>query len=354
MDSFQDYHGESSGSGNPKERPKLSLDKSLFSPFVAHSLKVQGRSGFLNESACYNPKYNLIIACPGNSTVQFYDATTFEPCKTRGFLKLKGSVMQISFQPEIDTYLLGCASGLIYQYNVSKNELKELKRLKKEVLEITFLDSTFYALSLDESDKLYVGNVNDGTVVKFDLRCDASYGLHHLSKRKLLFSGLQNGFVRIYRTNSLPHLKAIGSIKTKGWTMFVQSFHVNGKEYLITANDSSRVKIWHLVKGQMRLLKVLQNEEGEFCSLVYLENYKMLATSCQDHAIKFWRFPSMKLEKTIELGEGRVQSLFLIKERNMIGVTNGDERRIDFIQLHHHIQENSLIMLGMLLPQKDY
>ena len=336
MESFQHHHEVSSGSGDPKEMQQIFLNQSLFSPFVVNTLKVQGDVGFLYHSACYNPKYNLIIACPSNTTMQFYDANTFEPCEKRGVRKLD-SVSQMSFHPENDTYLLGCMSGPIYKYNVSKNELETLGKLDGTIFEITFLDSTFYAFSLLESEKLYVGNLNNGFVLKFDLNSTPSFGLHHLSKEKLLFTGLSNSYVKAFRTNKLPHLKAICSVRTKGWTLGIQSFNVNGKEYVVAAGEDQTVRIWHLVKGRVRLLKVIHNK-SEFCSLICLENYKMIATSCKDNSLRFWRFPSMKLEKVVSLSEGAFH-LFLVKEKNMIGVTNENESKIEFVQLHRHLQE---------------
>jgi len=274
----------------------------------------------------------MVIACPGY-TVQFYDATTFKPCKKREALKLQAAVMRISFQPETDTYLLGCRSGPIYKYNISKNELKMLERMDDTVLGITFLDSGFYALSLLDSKKLYIRNLDDETMLEFDLRRYASYGLHYLSKRKLLFAGLENGFVRVYRINKLPHLKVICSVRTKGWTLALQSFTVNGKEYVVTISEDQTVRIWHLLKGKMRLLKVLYNGRG-FRSLVYLENYKMIAIAYEPSEISFFRFPSMKLERKVELKKDGLNHLFVMKDKNMIGATNDSEGFIDFIQLH--------------------
>ena len=100
---------------------------------------------------------------------------------------------------------------------------------------------------------------------------------------------------------------------------------------MITGSGNSPMKIWHFLKGKMRLLKVLQEEDVS--SLVYLENYKMIATTCESKEIKFWRFPSMKLEKKINFSED-TRDLFLVKEKNLIGRTNLGEYKIEFVKLH--------------------
>ncbi len=49
--------------------------------------------------------------------------------------------------------------------------------------------------------------------------------------------------------------------------------------------------------------------------------------------IHFFRFPSMKLEKTVYLKTGGMHFAFVMKEKNMVGVTN-EKGEIEFIQLH--------------------
>ncbi len=105
----------------------------LFSPFIVKTLKPEGGSYSHFGSACYNQEHNLIIACPADKTIQCYDATTFEPQQDKKILKLRGSVVEMSLQPETDSYLLGCSPGFIYEYNVSKNKFKMLKQFGKKV-----------------------------------------------------------------------------------------------------------------------------------------------------------------------------------------------------------------------------
>ncbi len=92
------------------------------------------------------------------------------------------------------------------------------------------------------------------------------------------------------------------------------------------------MKIWHLVKGRMRLLKVFRDSYG-IHSVVYLESYKMIAIASNTNSVKFFSFPCMKLEKTVDLSQNGSHFLFLMKDKNMVGVTSQNEKLIEFIQL---------------------
>ncbi len=82
----------------------------------------------------------------------------------------------------------------------------------------------------------------------------------------------------------------------------------------------------------MRMLKVIRCECTPH-SVVYLENYKMVAISYEANYVKFFSFPCMKLERTVYLDDDGRHYLFLMKEKNMIGVTSYNKNLIEFIQL---------------------
>jgi len=227
-------------------RNQNSLPKPFFSPFLVTPLKVQGDGRFLNDSACYNSKYNMVTACSSNRTVQFYDASTLEPSKRREVLDLEGSVTQMAFQSETDTYILGCNSGFIYKYNISRNELVKVKQCQNQVQGVVYLKSTLFAFPLFNIKKLYIGNLDHNDVVTFDLNENNPTSLHYSQKRDLLFLGTSNGSVMIYRTDKLPDLQILYSVQAHSagnWVLDIQCIHVNGKEYIATAGDDWTVKI---------------------------------------------------------------------------------------------------------------
>jgi len=144
--------------------------------------------------------------------------------------------------------------------------------------------------------------------------------------------------VKIFNTKKLPHLREIFSVQAYQNEMIyaLQSFCIKGKEYVITSGLDNTLKIWHFIKGKMKLLKVIHLEHKIADSVVYLEKYNMVAVSYETNHIDFFKLPCWKLEKKFRFDEpSRRQGLFLMKDRNMIGCSGhfGCEcKKIDFIQ----------------------
>jgi len=262
--------------------------------------------------------------------------------------ELEGNVVSISYSCETDTYLLGCHSGSIYIYNAGNDELKMLRECEGDLERVEFVDSTFYAFSFSDSRQICIGRFDHGNVYEFGLQnSDLTY-FHHLSKRNLLLSSFDDGFVRLSCTNRLPNLQALCSIQAEQagqWVVAIQSIYVSGKEYIITSSRDETVKIWHLVKGRMRLLRVIHTK-GIVSSFVYLDNYKILAVaiSCDgsDH-IDFFKLFSGTLEDNFYFFQGTIQNLFLMKDKDMIGgigrLGGMKHNSIRFISLHNQNQE---------------
>jgi len=166
-----------------------------------------------------------------------------------------------------------------------------------------------FKLSVFAEEELFLGALGDDEVFRVGLRSPTSSGLHYLRERNLLFSDLSNGSVMIYRTNKLPHLEVICLVQAGKSLLDIQSIVLNEKEYVVTLVGDYTVRIWHLVKGRMRLLKVIRMGDAPR-SLVYLENYKMIAIGCQSNYVKFFRFPWMRLERTVYLSECGAHFLF--------------------------------------------
>jgi len=335
MQPFQDQIDQKSLDSPANSHPKATNSPS-FSPFLANKFSVEaGDCGFLFGSVCYSSRHNMIIACPLNDTMQFYDATTFLRIKERETQRLDDSVMQISFDPETDTYIMGSPKGYIYTYNASTNELKKLKRCDSQVMTAIFVNSTCYAYSESGSKEVFLGTLGNENVVSSGPQNNYSFFLQRLSQGNLLLSGSADGSMAIYRTDKLPRLPIFCSFRAHQDRMFMltaQRIVIGQKEYVVTASQDQTVKIWHLLKGRMRLLRVICCEEIPV-SLVYLENYKMLAIALGSESVKFVRLLSGKLESTISWSEDNTRCLFFMKERNMIGVTSYDHSSIELIQL---------------------
>jgi len=109
---------------------------------------------------------------------------------------------------------------------------------------------------------------------------------------------------------------------------------VDGKDFVLTVSSDCTVKIWNLVKGgKMGLLRVIKTRETPY-SVAYLEDYRMIAIAFGSNDIEFWSFTTGKLEKTFSRRkDDNGHSLFLMKEKNMVGVASYDDNVIEFFQL---------------------
>jgi len=222
-----------------KELDNLSAEllnkKRPFSPYVASVLEVKANIGFNYGANTYSQKHNMIITCPSNSTVHFYDATSLAPHSQRNRVHINSSVVQMSFWPETDTYLLGCAYGDIYSYDASNNNLKRVQKHGDSfVLAITFINSTHYAFSSCKSGKLHLASLeNEGAApLVFPSQDSDSWYLHNIHEKNLLFSGLANGSMILYRTNQLPKLPVLATVQAHKFVKYVtaiQNVTINKK-----------------------------------------------------------------------------------------------------------------------------
>jgi len=308
----------------------------LFSPLVVNPLRTQGNLHFPDGSAFYNQKHNMIITNTDDHTIQFYDATTLLPLKGREPKKLDSLIADFSYHQETDTYLLSCEGGYIYSYNASRHELKQLKEFEEYVIAIEFVSSSFYVFSIIERQEFYLGILNSNKIFPIRSKNRNSYCFHHLAQKKLLFVSLDNGTVIIYRTDNLPKMPIFCSIsahKVSHAVVRIQSGILNGKEIVMTATKDMKIKIWQITRGTMRLLRVIQIKErtGGF---VYLESYKMIAMICGSNSIQFWSITSGKLEKALDMDKNERYVLFLMKDKNTVGVPRCRTNLIEFIQLY--------------------
>jgi len=331
---------------NPTSSPE-SPRKSSFSPFLTKdTLKIKDilgiGFGFGKGSAYYHQKTNTIVAYPGAmDEIQFYNASTLT-FQGRRRLEEFESATCISYNQEANTYVIGCQKGwkshktFIYSFYGSGGSLTKVKKCKEDVYSIAFMNSNYFAFSCYGSTKLDIGSLDQKRkTFKFYSYNQTSFCLYQMTNSHLLLSGLADGSMVVYWTKNLPKMKIMERVemdRTRKPVNCVQSVVTSGKEYVITATQDNTLKIWALVKGKMRILKVIQTENA-VKSLVYLESYKMIVTGDQSDQISFWRFLSGKLEKTVSLSKSDTHRLFLMKGKNMLGVVPQKNNEIKFIQL---------------------
>jgi len=346
---------ESLGTKLEQIPPKLLQKRRPLAPFIAKRFEVEGEAeggiidGFKHDMIAYDEKSNLIICCPNGRTVYFYDATTLK--QSRSPLKFKGFVTSLAFSSEVDTLILGYSDFEFYAYKISENKLDKWDRLNPEPFGRTIVlgNSSWVAFSTyqlqgflvidlkGKDDGVYFYPANPGP---FDIEiCSIeSQGIVILSSKDREMS------VHRTRTSKFPRLLRLFSRKIYG-KQTMKSIIMNKREYLIASdNYPCIIKIYEMKKGKMALLKVIRPKERIIYGMVYLEEYKMIAVAGYD-GVEFIEILSGKSHINVDFVEpdwdldwiiepSRPSNMFLMKEKNSIGVTFQDNNTIKIIQLY--------------------
>ena len=274
----------------------LNLDSTPSSTII--SFRVQGEAGFNNGTNFYSEKYNMIIACPTDNTVQFYNATTLLPVEGRQTLHLDSSVLKVSHSAETNTCLLTCEHGNVYSYHLSKDLLVKQEK-SNEILSATanFVNPVYYEFS---SSQLSMRNVQDIRITRSS---------------------------RILRKTTLPQ-----EWRPEGDFIKVENIIINGKEHVIAAEASGVIRIWEFSKGEMRSVKVI-NAEEKICWFIYLEKHQMIVTSHGKEYVKFWSLASGKLKWTYYSDEIKSKDVFLMNGKNAIGIADSQRNMVEIVPL---------------------
>lgn len=149
-----------------------------------------------------------------------------------------------------------------------------------------------------------------------------------------MFSSLWDYSLAIYRTNQLPRLPILYSTRGhKDRCIEIHHAKVHKKGYFVTNGADRTIRIWHITKGKVRLLKVIRLKERVY-SMAYLENYRLLAVVQSSKEVKFLSLLSGKIEKTLDLNLTSCVNVFFMKDKNAIGVVSSAENAIRIVQLH--------------------
>ena len=276
------------------------------------------------------------MACSYDNSVQFFDATTLLPLEGREAQKVDSAVRHIAFEPETETFLLSCESGSIYSYGISNKILKIVQEETNSLfIHAEFIDSKRCVFP-GHLDEVSIGNLEDGSRIRLETKERSLYSMKNLKKKNLLLASSVGGSLRIYRTDCLPKkLPMLYSVGRDEYMAAVEIHNliINGKEYIVTPGCDCKIRIWHMMKGKLRLLRVISMKEEVFCT-VYLENYKMLAVTHRRDFISFFSLPSGQLVRTLDLKLRDCQGIFLMEDKNAIGVGSYTESTIKIIQLH--------------------
>jgi len=311
---------------------KLLARQRPFFPFISNKFEV-GTAGFYYGANTYNQNHNMIISCPMDGTVNFIDAVALKPRKQEISLpEDQGFVAHMAYSAQTEIYLFGYFHGGIYKYHVSENKIEKLLTGdERPVTGITWLNSDFYAFSVWKQKGITIGNLETIQIERFDYHSKYPGHFVNLESQELFVMGSIDGFLSVHRTNKLMKLPAICLRRGDGVGM-MEKLVMNKKEYIVTSGSDGKIKIWHVNRGRIRLLKVIEFEE-DITSMVYLENYRMIAVTCRENYIKFLKIPSGKLRWTLDVEMSQVSNVFLMKDKNALGVADWDQNVIKIIQL---------------------
>jgi len=322
----------------------------VFSPHLSNTLQITGPNS--EGTSVYSPKENLIIACPkAAKTVHFYDTTNPETMSLKRMLKLDSPAVQMSHCPRTDSYLFGCSNGEIYYYDATLNEPEKLLSSRKILIciqAIAFINSSYFAFSASCRDPVfenqkkyqYIWDRKTGNRFRFSSKKLRVKSLETLSNGRVLLASLRHGQVVLYRTNFLPDVKIICSVRIQtslGLAMkeagVIKKIVVKNKEFIITSYPGEKtMKIWHLNKGRMKLLKVIQVGE-DVSQMIYLENEKMIAVSFKK-SMGFFSLWTGELRKILSLNDmEEVGDIFLMNEKGCVGVVDSQKNIIQKVVL---------------------
>jgi len=279
----------------------------------------------------YLQKHNLIISCSANGIVEFYDAATLLRRKESEPLQLDSLVIAISNAHRDEMIFLGCELGDVHIYNlVSKKAMKMKKKGVCFVAGGIFLNSSYYAFTELEAAKLSIFDLFNRNMINVYSKNKDAISFCELESQKLLITGLEDGCLAVYKTNQLPKMPMINSVQgyqTELGVILTESIAVKKREYLVK-NENDKIKILNVNKGRIRLVKVIQTGDVIF-GMVCLERYKVIGTIHDTNEVKFWSLMSGKLRMRLKLKNDRAQQMFLMKDKNIIGVVDLSRNEIE-------------------------
>jgi len=320
------------------------ISRLSFAPLVVKTFQLPEKS--YDGPNIYIEKYDMIISCPARHAIKFYNATTLLPFKERKSPELYSSIVRIAHLPDTEICLLACFSGNMFLYDLSTNlSNMVLTNGGLQISAMEFMDSKNYVFLARESaffratlSSLYLGKFFYGSRTSFPLKNKDPCSLHLLPKPKILLIGLSNSSIISVRINQIDRCPKMEVLDTKQSRFGVRSTTIksaviNGKEYVITGGYDHMMRIWHFIKGKLRLLKAI-NTDDIVSNIVYLEKYKMVAVTCRTSDVRFFKLPLGKLVAKVVLGDQQYEGMFLMKEKNTLGVSCCFNREIKFVQLH--------------------
>lgn len=292
--------------------------------------------GFNNGANIYDEKRNMIISCPSKNRMVLYDASTLKNLKT---IKLKSSVVVISYNADSDNYLMGCAFGQIYSYNPDLSLLKLVLTSPTDsfILSMTYITPEIFIYSSNTSGQLSVVNLRNNTVKSISINNNNCWFLYYQKESKILYAGLSNGQLYMYNVNNISQIKLIQTIqahKSNTYLTAITEINIQDRKYIATGGKDGLIKIWDANLGKLKLLKVIRLKANQYPStIVYLQKYQALAVSCDNSFILFYSAPNGQLLQTIDLSMKKIRNLFAMETIDSLGAGDLTSDMIKIVKL---------------------
>jgi len=302
--------------------------------------KYVNKSSYLYNTVIYDKYREFIIAGPNKNFLKKINMIDGQ-WKSRKF-NLLTHMTSLTYNDDLDMYLLGCVFGHVYSYNPNNDELKIILGDPKygNISDIKFINDNEYIFIsggeiLDDMDyyetyeDVYWSNNNrynngsnensesenqensesenqensdgesdDEDIVnmlclgKIDGGVIKTYNNGNTQMTSLLadndrvFVGDNAGNISIYNLQG-DVLKLVNRIKAhKTGITCMNDCYIKSKKYIISSSGGE-VKIWDVTKNKLRLIKLIKtNEKSGFKQIICLENLQILI--CYDFKLRFY------------------------------------------------------------------
>lgn len=283
--------------------------------------------------AFYDEKRNLIIASKSDGSLVLYNMSNLEIKKSHG---LASSVVKISYDEKTDDYLFGCKNGFIYIYDPSIDHYQMIYDAKREIKDLIHLDGNKFLFVTTLDKKIYLGvfkytGASVSTAHSLNHICTS---LHYQKEKKMLYSGFANGKMSIYNVDKIGNLSLIQTIQAHDdFVQCIISINLWDKDYVVTATKKSTIKIWTIVSGTVRLMKVIQIGFRSLNNIIYLPKYQVLAinlTYLDD--IHFYEIPSGTKVKYYWSTYSK-KNIFALNSSDSLGIIYDNADVVDILKL---------------------
>lgn len=306
----------------------------LFSPKVTHTIMGPSKIGYNYGANIFNESDNIMISCPSDKSLSLMQFDHITTPKSIFNDKLLSSVVYIAYNQITEQYLLGCSAGQIYLFDCKNKSPKLIYTHKEEefILAISFINESDYIFSCAKSGSLFARSIYHNQTIDVYSQYTDCWFLYKEKKRNIIYAGLANGQICIYRTDKYNNIKLINTTQAhqKGrYVTCITEINIKNKHYIVTCGNDYQIIIWQTLNSQIKALKTIKTNY-HVSTMVYLPKFQILAISCHQNNVIFYQMPQGIKITDIELGSDKIRNIFPLFKYNCLGVA---DLKKDIIQI---------------------